>query len=89
MPVKRMWLTSEESKVDALAATAEKYGMSTSAFAGLCAWMGYKMLMRTIEPENLFTPSQMVEMYMAAKAQGLDVVEPEEFKKVLEDAKNQ
>lgn len=87
---KRMWLTSEPSKIDEITATAERYGIPASNFAGLCAWMGYKTLMRTIEPENLFSPSQMVEMYMAAKAQGMDVIEPdsEQFKRMIEAARD-
>lgn len=90
MATKRMWLTTEESKADAMVASAEKYGMPVSAFCGLCAWMGYKSLIRAIEPESAYTPEQMVQMYIAAKAQGLDVIEPEgEMKKLIEATKNE
>jgi hypothetical protein len=88
MAVKRMWLTSEESKVEALTATAERYGMPASVFAGLCAWMGYKVLMRTIEPEAVFSPEQLVDMYKHAKDKGLDVQDPSEVERMLEDAKS-
>lgn len=88
MATKRVWLTSEESKVDAMLEMADRYGMPVSNYVGLCAWLGHKIMVRTIEPENYFTPEQMVQMYIAAKEQGLEVQEPEseEMKRMIEDA---
>lgn len=86
MASKRIWLTSEESKVKAFEDAAGRYGMPVSAFVGLCAWLGYKQLMRTIEPESFFTPAQIVEMYQLAKEKGLAVVDEDsdEFKQLME-----
>ena len=88
MGTKRIWLTSEESKVQAFEDAASRYGMPVSAFVGLCAWMGYRQLMRALEPESFFTPTQIVEMYQAAKERGLAVVDEDsdEFKQLMEAA---
>lgn len=83
---KRLWLTLEGSKADAITEAALEYGMPVSSFAGLCAWMGYGVMMRTLKPESAYTPEQQVKMYLAAKAAGIDVKPPnsEEFKTALE-----
>lgn len=88
MATKRIWLTSEEEKVDLMLRTAEAYGIPVSNYVGLCAWIGHRIMLRTLEPESVYTPEQIVQMYMAAKAQGLDVIEPEtdQMKGLIADA---
>lgn len=88
MPTKRVWLTSEADKVDAMLKTADSYGMPVSNYVGMCAWIGHRIMLRTLEPESVYTPEQMVQMYMAAKAQGLDVIQPDsdEMKGLIADA---
>ena len=84
---KRIWLTTEASKIDAMADMADRYGIPVSVYVGMCAWIGHKTMVRTLEPESAYTPEQMVKMFIAAKAQGLDVQEPdsEELKRMIAD----
>ena len=90
MATKRVWLTSEESKIDEMVDAAARFGAPVSVYVGMCAWIGHRQLLRTLEPESVYTPEQMVQMYIAAKAQGLDVVEPEgEMRNLIEAAKNE
>lgn len=71
MAVKRAWFTLEESKVDAILAAAQDYGMPTSSFAGLCTWVGFNSVMRQINPEKMMTAEQWVDVIEAAQKRGL------------------
>lgn len=78
---KRVWLTFETSKVDAIIAAAEDYGMPVSSFAGLCAWIGFKTIIRQIDPDKMLTTDQWVDIIEAAKKRGL--VDEQEVKDTM------
>lgn len=78
---KRLWLTLEGSKADAITAAAEDYGMPISSFAGLCAWIGFKSIIRQIDPDKMLTTEQWVDIIEAAKKRG--IVDDQEVQKVM------
>ena len=78
---KRLSVTLEACKVDAIMAAADDYGMSIAGFGGLCTWMGFKAVMRSIDPEKMLTTDQWVDIIEAAKNRGL--VEEEELQKMV------
>lgn len=83
---KRLWLTLEETKVQAIVDTAEDYGMPVSSFAGLCAWVGFNTVIRQINPEKMLNTEQWVDLIEAAKKRGLISADEVEKMKALPHA---
>lgn len=83
---KRIFVTLEASKVDAILAAADDYGMSYSNFGGLCAWIGFKTMMRSIDPEKMLTVDQWVDIIEAAQKRG--IVTDDEIKASISEVRN-
>ncbi|MDV7393914.1 hypothetical protein RZS08_21220 [Arthrospira platensis SPKY1] len=63
----RMGVRMPENRIEIMKRAAEEAGISYTQFFGMCAWMGYKSYQRQVNPEELFTVEQLVEMAKIAE----------------------
>jgi hypothetical protein len=68
---KRIWGRLPDEKDAQLKEWADSLGMSYSAFISLCVWVGAKQIMRTVEPEKIFTPDQWADLIEVAQERGI------------------
>lgn len=81
----RAWVRIPTDKLDQMTTWAEGLGMSQAQFIGICAWVGARTVMRTLEPEKFFSTEQWGEimatvvklMPEGARAEALQQLESE------------
>lgn len=82
----RVWTRFTPEKAAQLQKWADEQGMTLAQFVSLCAWVGARQVMRTLEPETFFSPEQWGQVIASAVERLPDDYKGEYVQKMLQDA---
>lgn len=58
----RLYIRMPIERAESIREAAKEAGLTYSQFAGMLAWMGYKVYQRQVNPESLLTMEQLAEL---------------------------